>query len=434
MGLLRLKISNFATKIYKLYKLMSKIKIKHFGPIKEGLGEEWIDIKKVTLFIGNQGSGKSTIAKLISTFTWIEKALTRGDYDIKHFERKGKLKKQYLSYHRLENYFATSGKTDKTLIEYKGDSYYFKYENGNFSILEANSGNYPLPQIMYVPAERNFIANVKKAKALKLTSDSLVEFVTEFDNAKNELKGMISLPVNEVIVEYDKLNDTVNLKGREYKLKLTEASSGFQSLVPLFLVSWFLSNSVKRQSDNKEGVSSDEIERFRKNAEAIGADKNLTDEQKRVAISALSKRFNKSAFINIVEEPEQNLFPSSQWEMLKKLFEFNNMNTGNKLIMTTHSPYLVNYISIAVQAEFLKRKINGNKNSVSLIEKMEKIISRKSLVSASEVVIYQLNEANGTIKKLPNPEGIPSDKNYLNESLRHGNEMFDNLLEIEQEL
>jgi hypothetical protein len=87
-----------------------------------------------------------------------------------------------------------------------------------------------------------------------------------------------------------------------------------------------------------------------------------------------------------------------------------------------------------VQAEFLKRKINGNKNSVSLIEKMEKIISRKSLVSASEVVIYQLNEANGTIKKLPNPEGIPSDKNYLNESLRHGNEMFDNLLEIEQEL
>ena len=53
---------------------MSKIKIKNFGPIKEGYQEDdgWFDIKKVTVFIGNQGSGKSTIAKLISTFNQTE--------------------------------------------------------------------------------------------------------------------------------------------------------------------------------------------------------------------------------------------------------------------------------------------------------------------------------------------------------------------------
>ena len=57
---------------------MSKIRIKNFGPIKEGYQENdgWLDVKKVTVFIGNQGSGKSTVAKLISTFSWIEKALT----------------------------------------------------------------------------------------------------------------------------------------------------------------------------------------------------------------------------------------------------------------------------------------------------------------------------------------------------------------------
>ena len=46
---------------------MSKIKIKNFGPIKEGYIENdgWIDVKKVTVFIGNQGSGKSTVAKLL---------------------------------------------------------------------------------------------------------------------------------------------------------------------------------------------------------------------------------------------------------------------------------------------------------------------------------------------------------------------------------
>jgi hypothetical protein len=151
-------------------------------------------------------------------------------------------------------------------------------------------------------------------------------------------------------------------------------------------------------------------------------------------LSVLSSKFNKIAFINIVEEPEQNLFPSSQWELLKKLFEFNNISLGNKLIMTSHSPYLVNYISIAVQAEFLSKKIIGLQNAKDLMERIEKIISKNSLVSSSEIAIYQFNEKNGSIKLLPNTDGIPSDKNYLNESLRHGNEMFDTLLEIEQEL
>ena len=73
---------------------MSRIRIRDFGPIKEGNQSDdgWIDIKKVTIFIGNQGAGKSTVAKLISTFTWIEKALVRGDYNKKWFERKNKLK------------------------------------------------------------------------------------------------------------------------------------------------------------------------------------------------------------------------------------------------------------------------------------------------------------------------------------------------------
>jgi predicted ATPase len=44
---------------------MSRIKIKNFGPIIDGnqTNDGWIDIKKVTLFIGNQGSGKSTDCK-----------------------------------------------------------------------------------------------------------------------------------------------------------------------------------------------------------------------------------------------------------------------------------------------------------------------------------------------------------------------------------
>ena len=49
---------------------MSSIIIQNFGAIKTLNAP--VEIKKVTFFIDNQGSGKSTVAKLISIFSWIE--------------------------------------------------------------------------------------------------------------------------------------------------------------------------------------------------------------------------------------------------------------------------------------------------------------------------------------------------------------------------
>lgn len=413
---------------------MSRIKIKYFGPIKEGFidNKGWIDISKSTIFIGNQGSGKSTVAKLISTFTWIEKALVRGDYDKKWFERKNRLKNQFLNYHRLENYpTKNNGLWGDTEIEYEGEAYHIKYQNETLYIDEVSNNKYSLPQIMYVPAERNFIAYVKSPKELKLSSDSLKEFLTEFDNSKRNMKGIISLPINNVGIEYDKLNDILNIKGENYKVRLTDSSSGFQSLVPLYLVSEYLSKSVKNKSENKEKMSSEEEIRFKKGIEDIISNENLTNEQRRLAISVLSSRFNKTSFINIVEEPEQNLFPSSQWQLLKSLIEFNNFVSSNKLIITTHSPYIINYLSIVIQADYLKNKINKNDN---LKGKLNKIVPLQSTISSKEVSIYQLEEKSGIITKLNSYEGIPSDNNFLNKSLAEGNELFDLLLEIEQEL
>lgn len=416
---------------------MSKIKIKNFGPIKEGHLENdgWIDIKKVTVFIGNQGSGKSTVAKLISTFTWIEKALTRGDYDSKHFERKNKLKNQYLTYHRIENYFSNSENRENTLIEYRGDSFHITFKEGNLYIEDAKNGYYPLPQIMYVPAERNFIANVKKAKALNLTSDSLIEFVTEYNNALNSMKGGMQLPINKVTIEYNKLNDIVYIKGEDYRIKLTEASSGFQSLVPLYLVSLHLGNSVKYQSENeKELMTSEQRERFRKQVQAIFNNNDLTEEQKRIAISEEAKKFNKTAFINIVEEPEQNLFPSSQRQMLNSLLAINNINASNKLIMTTHSPYLINYLTLAVKADSLIDRSMNYKGDEDFKTAISKIVPFDSIVRPNDLAVYELNENDGTIILLESYKGMPSDENYLNEGLAESNELFAQLLEIQQAL
>lgn len=409
--------------------MCSRIRVKHFGGIKEGRldNEGWIDIEKVTAFIGNQGSGKSTVAKLISIFTWLEKVLYRGDYNIKYFNQRSRFVKKLLPYHRLENYLVKKGNEILSEIEYKGKVFDISFKKGKLEVQEKSSESYSLPQVMYVPAERNFIAYVKSAKELKLSSDSLQDFLSEFNKAKENIKGAISLPINNTDLQYDKLNDILNVKGSDYKVRLSEASSGFQSFVPLYIVSEYLSRNIKeKESQQSQTMSIEERKRFQKEIQNIYDNESLTDEQKRLASSTLASRFNKTSLINIVEEPEQNLFPSSQEKMLESLVEFNNYNEDNKLIITTHSPYLIGHIGLLVKAGNLYDDVIFPKQEI------ERIVLEKASIKKKKVAIYQFYEKDGTIKRLPDYNGIPDDDDLLNDELAESNDNFAELLEIQQ--
>ena len=431
---------------------MSRIRVKDFGPIKEGMGEEWIEIKKITVFIGNQGSGKSTVAKIISTMIWLEKALVRGDFtELELLESGGNAFKDHFKYQNIYYYFKKN-----TYIHYEGKSYTIIYNNYNVKVTKNIENGYFFPKIMYVPDTRNLGSAVDNPATLKHLPAPLSDFLYEFEKAKVSLRiaydpnndlstTLVPLGINNVSFMYqERTNEsfitgvTANTGNMEdlYKIKLSQASSGFQSFVPLFLVSLNLSLFIKKKSEDSsiKKISIDEQRRIRKETEAILSNPNLSEEVRKASLEILSSKTQYLRFVNIIEEPEQNLFPSSQWELLKKLIAFNNMNEESELILTTHSPYLVNYISIAIQADYLKRRIIENINANELISKLEQIIPQESTISGLDVAIYQLDENTGTIKLLPNSEGIPSDNNYLNQSLRHGNEMFDSLLEIEQEL
>ena len=410
---------------------MNKIKIKNFGPVREGCqgNDGWLDINKVTVFIGNQGSGKSTVAKLISIFTKIEKSLVRGDFEKKWLETKNRLKSYYLPYHRLEDYL-----NDNSVIEYVGEKFSITYKNEKLAINEVKNSIYSLPKIMYVPAERNLLTYIKGAEELKLSSEALQKFSTEYYKAIQEMNGeAILLPINDTTILYDNRSNELYLKTNEFRIKLRVASSGFQSFVPLYLVSDYSANSVKQQSGKKTAMSSEEIDKFQKGIRTIWDNEDLTDIQKRQAISELASVFNKTAFVNIVEEPEQNLFPSSQWQMLQNLLALNNMNVGNKLIITTHSPYLINYLTIAIKAKQVLDNLSKDKKE-TLSSAISKLISLNSCINADGVSIYEMEEKTGIIKSLPKYNDlIPSDDNFLNILLADTNNLFAELQEIEEE-
>ncbi|MDR1975252.1 MAG: ATP-binding protein [Bacteroidales bacterium] len=359
---------------------MQRIVIKNFGPISNAE----IDIKKAVILIGENATGKSTIIKVISTFLWIEKALFRGT-EKKWFEKENRLKTALLPYHRIENFL----KND-TVIEYYGNAYTIKYAKNKISIENQFENNYLLPQIMYVPAERNFLTYLRTTKELK-SEGALQDFEREHFNAANNLNGTLSLPINDFEIEYNKRHEMLYVKTKNYKIKITEAASGLQSSVPLYLVSDYLSKLVQNNGTN-EVMTSGDIRDFEKEVSKILSDKNLTEKQKQITISkisALSKKFNKKAFINIIEEPEQNLFPVSQMQMIKSLVSMSNQNEYNKIIISTHSPYILATINNLMLA---------NKVGQIYPDKVSSKVSKELWLNCSDVFAGIVK--NGTVEEM----------------------------------
>jgi hypothetical protein len=260
----------------------------------------------------------------------------------------------------------------------------------------------------------------------------------EYTNALNNIQDSVSLPINDTNIEYEKTKGVVYISGKNYRIPLSDSASGFQSLAPLYLVSQYLCDLVTN-TKNSESMNVEEKKRFSEWSAKILADPALNDDQKRMAIAGYAKRFNKTSFINIIEEPEQNLFPDAQNSLLQKLLAINNgvneNNAGkaNRLIMTTHSPYLINYLTLAVEAEKLKKHCVDKKLENELKE-LSEIVPLESTIDRNDLTIYELNETDGTINLLEPYDGLPSDENLLNKTLGDANSMFSRLIDLEQKL
>jgi len=408
---------------------MIRIRIRNFGPIKEGYPENdgWLDVSKVTVFIGNQGSGKSTVAKLISAFMWLEKALLRGDM---HAPVSNKELVELIKFHRLQNYLQPNSE-----IDYEGTSLKLSLNGGKSTLKktivseEMNSKAIRLPKIMYVPAERNFLSSIENInKVSNLIVGSLQNYSIEFRSAQLAHKGKdIELPINnKTKVVYDPNEDENYLLIGNKRLKLSEASSGFHSIVPLYWVTKYLTEFVK-QGEKKllQLLSPDQTVRRNNELKKLNLSSELDEKGLRSKEKKINEKYVCKYFVNIVEEPEQNLFPTSQRLLLNSLLAFNN--GSNMLIMTTHSPYLINYLTLAVKADMVKNSIDEEAKS-----KLKEIVPAESTVGAEDLRVYELNELDGSIKRLEDYKGLPSDENYLNDSLHESNELFAQIQEIEK--
>ena len=353
--------------------------VKSFGPVKD------LDIifKKVTLFIGDQGTGKSCLAKLFSLFKWTEKVLSQKKYKLSYFEQYNRFKTKLCAYHRIESFIY-----ENSYIKFEGNLYDFLYENGNFSVTEKNRDIKGISKVMYVPAERSIVSVAEnKSKLLKELPDSSETFSDEFVNAKKFFQNGYNLPFEGLRFEYDSLNDAGWIHGVDYKVRLINASSGIQSSLPMCIVSEYLSSKISDKEEVK--LSKEEKDKLEKRVAEIMQNEEYSDSIKDMMIRQLSYANRYNQLINIVEEPELNLFPRSQMEVLFSLIYNNASAEENMLVFTTHSPYSLAIINTMIMGA--KAYTNATEEQRGQIEA---ILPVKYQINENEIAAYRLSSSD----------------------------------------
>nr|WP_298681344.1 AAA family ATPase [uncultured Treponema sp.] len=430
---------------------MQILKIKNFGPIGENKNDTdgffTVNISPVTVFIGETASGKSTIAKLYSIFLWLEKKLMRTELSV---NLNIEVFKNLCRQQEIGDYFSS-----ETVLIYEGDVFIFEYNEKNNTITKSAKKGvsvYVLPKIQYVSAARNLLTLLYAIRSSTITSEdgniltlsSNIPFMvndlnTEYVRALTNLaKNGFDLPVEKTRVFHQ--NHYTFIETDKKKISMSSASSGIQAITPLLIVSEFLSREVKKDLFEKLQVTNENlknnirnelhktnydnlVEKF--NLYCMGGREILGQDSDIDLLETIIKKFIPSCFINIVEEPEQNLYPNSQGKVLYKLLECMNVNEHNQLIITTHSPYLLSYLTlVAKAAELFDKKVP--------VDRITTIVPEKSMVLGKKITIYEMKN-NGSIECLPPYAELPSDNNVLNQAMADGNGLFADLLDMEQE-
>lgn len=326
---------------------MCKLVVKNFGPIKSCN----IDISNLTVLVGNQGTGKSTIAKLYSSLVWLEKAYRLNKYD--HAKKITKTNfSNLLDFQQISSYL-----TDKTIIKFDGNFCKIEYDDSTPNVvIKDSAASYVLPKIQYIPAERNLLGVADKYGQMKYLSDLLQNFMEMFDVAiQSEYVQKQKLPVNGLRVKYDKRAHKVLVYNDDYAIPIGMAASGLQSLIPFVAVIHYF---TERLFNNNKYWKSDSLENKKLLDNLLQSTlgyipDNLEKDKK---LREIHRSIFNSCFIAILEEPEQNLFPNSQKSVMEFLLKKLNACNDNKIIITTHSPYVLETINNSIYAGLLSEK------------------------------------------------------------------------------
>ena len=315
--------------------------IEDVGPIKKIN----LEIKKVNLFIGKNGTGKSICGKILQIKRDIfQDEKLEEKFGIKSYIN-NRSKIEYINHNnyerKLNDFFKKSKdkleindideetllhyllNKDKVLNKNKKLAIEIAIKILNFVLIKQSIQN-----SYYIPVERSMVPFLSSYGINFLSAkiplpQYILEFASNFRLAKDYIKKM---SIFDFTYRYENEEDRVYINKNDF-ISLKEASSGVQALLPLKLTVTYLNEEEKKKY--------------------------------------------------ILEEPELNLFPKEQFEIVKFMVE----NSDN-IVFISHSPYIVSSLNLLLYAYKVGNFSDKTKKQV------DKIIPQKYWINPNEFSAY----------------------------------------------
>ena len=334
--------------------------VKNFGPIKDAT----VDFKRVTVFIGPTGGGKSTLAKLAAMFHSF------------HLIGNKESGTNLLKFYNLQKFHLPQSD-----LQWTGPAYSLKMKDGvplpdeklmlkisslvkeKYAQLAHETAISPLKELevfqasikalmpgalaRYIASERAFVSAIEYSWAGLIRDDiGLSKYVVNFANDFSlSRKSIIELDIPFLNAKYLHQNgqDFIKIPNVDTLFRLYETASGIQSVTPLLVL-------LEHLSRNTEQAQS-----------------------------------------FIIEEPELNLYPTAQQGLLNWLVE--KCTKGeNDLTITTHSPYILSSCNLLLEAYKVAQL------RPDLEEEIAAIVPKACWLNPDEFAAYYV--AGGTVKPI----------------------------------
>ncbi len=436
----------------------AKLIVKNFGPLKD----IEIEVREMVTFIGAQASGKSTLAKLLSIF---EDENFRKDENIK-FEDELK-KYNILSYLSTETYIIYDNYGSKNLsinsFEYK-NGFSLKFGGANLiSVIKENNNDTESIQLL-----KNFI-NFDLEYLIFWKLEYTQKFVTLFNEENNKsdlIKYLVSLKNKHKKIDIDEIFEIIKTEKKidsyisfyEKIINVLPEIYTFDSLyIPtersfLHLIAentlGLINNNVripkhllnsgqdyekalqtikelplsiidKKIKYRREGKSSYIYHNENEKIDLLESASGLQSIIPILLLVEYAKSLKDEYNFNfVVEEPELNLYPKAQHELIKYLVK-NCLLDRKNLILTTHSPFVlasINNLLLAYDKGQSKPK------------EVNKIIKKDSWLNPKNFIAYQLR--NGKAYKIMDDKLGQIKENMIDTISDDFSNEFDKLLDL----
>lgn len=349
---------------------MRRLKINNLGAL------ESVDMSfsQVNVLIGPQSLGKSTILKVASYCTWVEKRIETTQ-NISQFVEGDSFIKELVEFHKLNGYI----KQD-TYVEYETDYLKFSYNNTDKKFVfvwKEQRWDYKRPKVSYIPSERNLVAAIPNWYEVSMGRNNIRSFMTDWETARQTTTDDLNILDLDVAYHYesDGRKDKVQ-SHHSSSLDFTNTSSGLQSLIPLFVhLNYLYTTQYKVEMDKKiqgdwendellnqlyqdlfvdTGRTKPTIENLDLGGGNVFPLENycrrqignsflrFTSDQDADDCESIYERYLMTDHCEVfLEEPENNLFPPTQDSLTKWLLDKTVDERSNTLFIATHSPYVL---------------------------------------------------------------------------------------------